>query len=508
VSSARSAWSDAPGALLPLFDRSPSPPVDSRATSGGAQAARTTAPGGPPERLLAISLAVAGGFWGLAALRHALLQSNSFDLGLFDQWVWLISRGLTPVSSQSADLHLLTDHGAWLLFGLAPLYALLPTLQWLLALQSLSLAFTAVPLWILARDAGLPQGLRWTVCGLWWLQPVVFNTNLFDFHPEVLAMPLLAALVIAARRQWIGAWAGLILLILGCRDGLALVTLGLGLEQGMRRRWRLAIVGLGLSLGWLALLGGWLYPLLTARYPGVNAGASRYSYLGDSFGAIALGLIQHPQRILGNVDWAGAGIYLLLLSLPLLPFWRRASLPVLLAGLPLIAVNILSESGAQRSLVHHYSLPLAVIGVVAALDGLASEGERRVPWRRIAWAAACWAALAKPWFFTGPYLGRLALVPESRSALERVKPSDGVATTSYLAPHLSGRRVVLFPAAADSDLETLEQRRGINLLLLNPQEPGWASDGALQRSLLEQARRRGWSCRIWPQGLQLCRRQD
>jgi len=82
-----------------------------------------------------------------------------------------------------------------------------------------------------------------------------------------------------------------------------------------------------------------------------------------------------------------------------------------------------------------------------------------------------------------------------------------VATTSYLAPHLSGRRVVLFPAASDSDLETLERKRGINLLLLNPQEPGWASDGALQGSLLEQARRRGWTCRIWPRGLQLCRRQ-
>jgi uncharacterized membrane protein len=461
----------------------------------------------PPATLGWVCGGLALGFWGLAALRHALLQSNSFDLGLFDQWVWLVSRGLAPVSSQSADLPLLTDHGAWLVYGLAPLYALLPSLQWLLALQAASLAFTAVPLWILARDAGLPPRLRWTVCGLWWLQPVVFNTNLFDFHPEVLAMPLLAALVIAARHQRSWAWTGLILLILGCRDGLALVTLGLALEQVVRRHWRLAGLGLGLSLGWLALLGGWLYPLLTARYPGVNAGASRYSYLGDSIAAIALGLLQHPQRVLAHVDWAGAAVYLLLLALPLLSFWRRASLPTLLAAVPLIAVNILSESGAQRSLVHHYSLPLAVIGVVAALDGLASDGARRVPWRRIAWAAACWAALAKPWFFSGPYLNRLALVPASRSAIALVQPGDAVATTSYLAPHLSGRPMLIFPAAADGDLETLERRRGINLLLLNPQEPGWASEGELQRSLLEQARRRGWTCQIWHRGLQLCRRQ-
>jgi hypothetical protein len=71
-----------PSPILPLSDRSQRPPAESRATPGRAHPS-----GGTPGRLLGISLAVASGFWGLAALRHALLQSNSFDLGLFDQWV-------------------------------------------------------------------------------------------------------------------------------------------------------------------------------------------------------------------------------------------------------------------------------------------------------------------------------------------------------------------------------------------------------------------------------------
>ena len=154
---------------------------------------------------------------------------------------------------------------------------------------------------------------------------MVITTNRYDFHPVVLAMPLLAILVIAARRQRIWTWARLILLILGWRDGPAMVTVGLGHQQLLRRRWWLGGVGLGHSLGWLALLSGWLDPLLTAGYPGVNAGASRYGYLGDSIGAIALGLLQHPKRILGNVEWAGAVVDLLLLALALLPFWRLAS---------------------------------------------------------------------------------------------------------------------------------------------------------------------------------------
>jgi hypothetical protein len=44
-------------------------------------------------------------------------------------------------------------------------------------------------------------------------------------------------------------------------------------------------------------------------------------------------------------------------------------------------------------LVHHYSLPVAVIVVVAAIDGLALQPRQPVPWRRFGWSALCWAAL-------------------------------------------------------------------------------------------------------------------
>ena len=53
--------------------------------------------------------------WGCSALRHHLLQSNAYDLGLFDQWAWLIGRGLEPVSSME-HVHVLADLVAWLLY--------------------------------------------------------------------------------------------------------------------------------------------------------------------------------------------------------------------------------------------------------------------------------------------------------------------------------------------------------------------------------------------------------
>ena len=131
--------------------------------------------------LMATGLGLIG--WGASALRHAWLQSHAYDLGLFDQWAWLIGESATPISSMEG-VHVLADHGAWLLYGAGFAYRLLPSVQWLLSSQAIALALTAIPIWWLARQAGLSERRGWLACALWWLQPVVFNATLFDFHPR------------------------------------------------------------------------------------------------------------------------------------------------------------------------------------------------------------------------------------------------------------------------------------------------------------------------------------
>ena len=50
-------------------------------------------------------------FYFFAFSKHILLQSTAYDLGLFDQWIWLTSKGLPSYSSMTG-LHMLADHGA------------------------------------------------------------------------------------------------------------------------------------------------------------------------------------------------------------------------------------------------------------------------------------------------------------------------------------------------------------------------------------------------------------
>ena len=445
------------------------------------------------SRLVVVALWIGLLFWLCAAARHALLQSNAYDLGLFDQWAWLISRGLPPISSME-QVHVLADHGAWMLYIAGGAYRLLPSVQWLLASQALALSLTALPIWWLARQAGLPERRCWLICGLWWLQPVVFNANLFDFHPETWVMPAFAMALWAERAERPRLWLALLLLMLGARDGLVLISGGMALDLAWRRRWRWAGAAAALSVGWLLMLSRWLYPWLRDG-EGPKAAGRMFSHLSGS-----------PLEIVQSLDWGGGLLYLVLLCLPCLWLWRRRSLPTLLIGAPLLLVNLLSASGSYRTLIHHYSLPLAVLMVVATIDGWRDRGlrGRGIPWT-LCWATACWLALAKPWFFSGPYLSRLSMLRDTRVAIAQIQPNDAVLTTSYLVPQLSQRSRVAFPKKGHSrDLSNSSW----DVVLLKPNDPGWGSTTRLQQEVLQQVKDEGWLCREWTSGLTACHNKN
>lgn len=439
--------------------------------------------------------------WGVAASRHWLLQSNAYDLGLFDQWAWLLGKGLPPISSME-NVHVLADHGAWGFYLSGLLYWFHPSIHWLLASQAFALSLTAIPIWMLGTQAGLPRRLCWFSCLLWWLQPLVFNVNLFDFHPEVWVMPGLAMAIWCQRQQRFGGWLLLLILMLGCRDGLILVTLGLSLSLLIQKRWKWALAGTGLSGAWILLLSQWLYPWFR-NGEGPKAAGQMFSHLGDNFGDILFTLISRPWLAFTHIDLGGSAFYILVLILPTLPFWRRRSLVILSAALPLIIVNLNAEASSYRTLIHHYSLPLAVLSVTAAIDGLALQPRTAFPWKGLTWAIACWIALAKPWFFTGPYLNKIGMVGDVQQAITKLTPQDRVLTTSYLVPQISQRQHIAFAKQSQSNQAF---QNNWTVFLLNPNQPGWGSKRSIQKHLLDQAEAKNWACERWDSGLTFCRK--
>ena len=441
-------------------------------------------------------------FYFLAVLRHYLLQSNAFDLGLFDQWIWLTSKNLPSYSSMTG-LHMMADHGAWTLYIPSLIYKIKPDLNILFFSQSLSLCFTAIPLYFLCKRKELSSKISFLITLFWLLQPIVFNVNLFDFHPEVWSMPLIVLYYYFEPNKNFIQSVILTFLILGTRDGLVLLIFGFGLEQIFKKKFRRSLTLISISIIWFLFLNNWIYPFLNGSKGSVMA-LARYSKYGDTFREILITLLTKPYYVLNSIDLIESLFYLLILFAPAFIFWKRISFVTLISSLPLIITNILSEASTQRTLIHQYSLPIAIIIVIAVINGVSenkeSFGNER---KRFLWMLLCWTALAKPTFFIGPYLSRLDSINPSKEAFAEIPINSNVITTSYLVPHLSQRVLIKYPNTIDNMKSDLNN---YNVLLLNPLDPGWDSSEYFQKEYIKMAKKNNWNCKQWQNGLELCKK--
>jgi len=146
----------------------------------------------------ALFVGVIGGY---ALANHRLYGTNGYDLGLYDQTFWLISRGM-PNFSTGAGINMVGSHAALVLYPIATLYWLLPDARTALALQTLAVALAAMPLYLLGRERGHPW-LGVAAGAAYLAHPATQNMALFDFHVDTIAATaLLFALWAAEARRW------------------------------------------------------------------------------------------------------------------------------------------------------------------------------------------------------------------------------------------------------------------------------------------------------------------
>ena len=423
-------------------------------------------------------------FFVCSSIRHALFQSNAYDLGWYDQFAYFISQGQPPIVT-FAHYHLLGDHVALIFYPIALFYKIYPDVHWLFAIQAIALAAGAWLVWRLALQSTIPEVQAVTLSAAYLLYPLVFNVNLYDFHPEVIAIPGIFAAVLAARQSRLGWFCFWVLLVLSCKVVLSLTVAAMGvwLLWGERRRWY-GLLALAAGVCWFAIATQFFIP----RYSGIEAaGVFRYAYLGNSVLEIVQNLFLKPYLLFGQVFTWGTLEYLIFLFLPVAWGMARPSLVFLLPALPTLAINILSESSAQRNLVQHYSVPLLPFLFLAMIATFAVQQAWMKNRRLIlVWCCVCFLLFAKYGYFAGNYWEFLDNRREMQSAIAHINTQGSVLTTSQIAPHLT-HRPNLQLAKADSAEIDLQQ---FDYVLLNQRHPGWASSrpvvshliGRLQRS--------------------------
>jgi uncharacterized membrane protein len=404
--------------------------------------------------------------YACSSIRHALFQSGAFDLGIYDQVVYLMSQKQLPFSS-ILDFHHMGNHAAWAVYLLSLPYKIEPNVNWLLVIQAAVLSLGAIPTWHLASQAGLTKKQTVTMAFVYLLYPLIFNINLFDFHPEVMSLPVFLAALLAAKLNRKGWFCLCVIFILGCKAVLSLTIIAMGfwlLLFEKRRTCGLFAIVAGIS--WFLIATQAIIP----SFSGSEAAAvERYSYLGNSVIEIANNLVKKPEVLIQKIVSLDSIQYLVLLFLPIAWGLSLQHLNPLVCIIPTLILNILSEKAEQRDLIHQYSLPalpfllLAVISALAAKKALVQN--RQVI---LIWSAIAFVILAKYGYFGSKYLTSLDNWQATRNAIDLIHTKGGVLTMHKLVPHLSHRPLIKFVKQTIPSITELEQYQYV---LLNTRHP-------------------------------------
>lgn len=416
-----------------------------------------------------------------SSIRHNLFQSNDFDLGIFDNGIYLISQGKTPYIT-FRGLHILGDHAAFILYFLALFYIIYPSIYWLFIIQAIALSIAIIPIWYLAKLAGLKESQLKIISLVYLLYPLIFNVNLFDFHPEVIAIPAILWAILASKLNKLWWFCLAIIIILSCKAVLSLTVIFLGiwlLIIEKKRNYALMAIILGIS--WFMIATQIIIP----NFSGEEAAAvGRYSFLGDSVLEIAKNLILKPQIILSHLFTLPNLEYLLLLFIPIIWGISWQNLTNLIPAIPTLFLNLLTDNQPQKDLVHQYSLPIIPCLILTVIATLAVKKT----WLKtnkniIIWSLIAFIALGKYPLFMGKYLSYLDTNKASKEALNMINTQGNILTVAQFAPHLTHRQKLEITVNG-SENKDINQ---FDYLFLNKRHPGWNSSPEIINTFIEKA---------------------
>ena len=296
-------------------------------------------------------------FAALAVIRFETWRALTFDLGWYSQALWAIGQGHLTATTSLIGIPPISQAESYVLYPLALLYRVAGQ-QGILVLQSACLASGVLPLSRFVTRRGIPTYLGVFVVVAYLCYPAVAATNLFDFHPDVVVVPLFFWALQAMEEERWGLYIAMMALAPLVKNDLAAVTIVMALPLLYKRQWGLA----ALTAGW----GGAILVLdlhvVGPHFAHAITNWGEYSYLGKSPHAALITLLEHPLLIWRQVTRARGLQYLAVLLVPLLvwPVIRGLGTGVVWPALSVMGVNLLSVNASNRADPYDYFTVAAV----------------------------------------------------------------------------------------------------------------------------------------------------
>jgi uncharacterized membrane protein len=332
-------------------------------TEGHLELEGTTASGlREPVRLTLAAMVVGWSavFITLGSLRQQRFATFSFDLGIYDQAVWLLSRFHDPFITVRG-LEFFGHHVNPILLLFVPFYWLGAGPLFLLSVQVVVQASGALAIYLLARDRLHDRWLAVALAAVLLLNPTYQWLTWEFFHPDALAIaPLLFAYWAARTERW--KWFALFaVLAAACKEDVALALAIIGLLVAVRGNRKIGIITFVASLAWYTIATRVIIPLSNGIGPFYD---SFFGDLGKNPVDVGSHLATHPGEAADLATRHDRVNYYEMMFAPV-EFLPLLAIPTLLIAGPMLAVNVFSSFPYTREIRYHYS-SLVLVGIILA----------------------------------------------------------------------------------------------------------------------------------------------
>ena len=372
---------------------------------------------------------------------HRGLGTSSFDVGLYDQGIWLLSRFEAPFVTLMGR-NLLGDHASLILLLVAPLYWIWPGTETLLALQSFVVAAGALPIYFFARRHLNSAALGCAFAVVWLVNPAVNGTIFENYHPDsFLGLFVPVAIVSALTKRWRWYWVAVILSLL-VKEDVVLVIVPLGAMLAIRGETRRGILTIGVAIS-AALLGMFVLMKNLIGVPTRNGWRIPFGgfsgFIKESF--------TNPTNVIEYLTSEGRLMYWWKMFAPFALLSLLAPEVAMISVLVLVG-NTVSNFWYQFHIEYHYSLVAVPALLIATIVGVGRLG---VGLRRglvvvvvvsSLWSASVWSYVP---FRLDKYPHWGAEHPVAVAAdemYELIPPNAKISVLHSTAPHLAHRKEI------------------------------------------------------------------
>jgi len=373
---------------------------------------------------------------------HNGLGTSAYDFGLYDQGIWLMSRGHSPFVTLMGR-NLFGDHSSFILVLLIPLYWVFSSTALLFVVQSIVVAIGALPVYWFSRQRLRSEPLAAAMAGVYLLHPSISWTNLENFHPDAALGTLVAFAIWAAYAgKWRWYWVAVVL-ALSVKEDVAFVLAPLGLWVALKADKKRGLITSLASLFTMALM----FLVVMRSFTGITFRNSWRIPFGGIGGLLKTAFTQ-PTKLISYL-WSEdrpTYVWQMLASVGFV-FLYEPSLA--LVGLVMLASNVVSTFWYQHQIQYHYSIiivPCIVMGTVWALGKFSRPARKWVSACIIATSLVCgylWSPMPLARTTTTSWNSQMPPVVAARESISQV-PEDAVVAAYHSLTAQMARRVTIY----------------------------------------------------------------